>query len=48
MAPVELQEIIKKLQELLDKGFISPNISSRQTPILWYLMDNTAHFINNK
>ena len=35
MAPVELQELRVRLQELLDKGFIRPNISPRGAPVLF-------------
>ena len=35
MAPAELMELKKQLQELLDKGFIRPSISSWGTPILF-------------
>ena len=35
MAPAELMELKKQLQELLDKGFIRSSISSWGTPILF-------------
>ena len=35
MAPVELQELRVQLQELLDKGFIRPNISPWGAPVLF-------------
>ena len=35
MAPVELQELKVHIQELLDKGFIRPSTSSRDTPVLF-------------
>ena len=35
MAPVELQELKVKLQELLDKGFIGPSTSPWGTPVLF-------------
>ena len=33
MAPTELKELKVKLQELLDKGFIRPSVSSWGAPI---------------
>ena len=38
MAPVELQELIVQLQELLDKGFIRPSTSPWGTPVLFLKM----------
>ena len=35
MAPVELQELIVQLQELLDKGFIRPSTSPWGAPVLF-------------
>ena len=35
MAPVELQELRVKLQELLDKGFIRPSTSPWSAPVLF-------------
>ena len=35
MAPVELQELIVQLQELLDKGFITPSTSPWGAPVLF-------------
>jgi hypothetical protein len=35
MAPLELKELKDQLQELLDKGFIHPNVSPWGTPILF-------------
>ena len=35
MTPVELQELIVQLQELLDKGFIRPSTSPWGTPVLF-------------
>ena len=35
MAPVELQELIVQLQELLDKGFIRPSTSPWGSPVLF-------------
>ena len=35
MAPAELQELKKQLQELLDKGFIRPSHSPWGAPILF-------------
>ncbi len=35
MAPVELKELKVQLQELLDKGFIRPNVSPWGAPILF-------------
>ena len=35
MAPVELQELIVQLQELLDKGFIRPSSSPWGAPVLF-------------
>ena len=34
MAPVELAELKKQLQEYLDKGFIKPNVSPWGAPLL--------------
>nr|XP_043630277.1 uncharacterized protein LOC122601561 [Erigeron canadensis] len=35
LAPTEMQEMMKQLQELLDKGFIRPSNSSRGAPVLF-------------
>lgn len=35
MAPLELQELKKQLQELLDKGFIRPSHSPWEAPVLF-------------
>ena len=35
MAPVELQELMVQLQELLDKGFIRPSTSPWNAPVLF-------------
>ena len=35
MEPVELQELIVQLQELLDKGFIRPSTSPWGAPVLF-------------
>ena len=35
MAPVELQELKKQLQELLDKGYIRPSVSPWGAPVLF-------------
>ena len=35
MAPVELEELKKQLQELLDKGFIRPSVSPWGAPVLF-------------
>ncbi|KAK4389875.1 Transposon Ty3-G Gag-Pol polyprotein [Sesamum angolense] len=35
MAPSELEELKKQLQELLDKGFIQPSISPWRAPVLF-------------
>ena len=35
MAPAELTELKKQLQELLDKGFIKPSVSPWGAPILF-------------
>ena len=35
MAPVELRELKLQLQELLEKGFISPNVSPWGAPVLF-------------
>ena len=35
MAPAELKELKKHLEELLDRGFIRPSISSWGAPILF-------------
>ncbi|KAD2393409.1 hypothetical protein E3N88_40386 [Mikania micrantha] len=35
LAPIEMQELSNKLQELLDKGFIRPSFSSWGAPILF-------------
>ena len=35
MAPAELKELKEQLQELLDKGFIRPNISPWSAPVLF-------------
>ena len=35
MAPLELQELKKQLQELLDKGFIRPSVSPWGAPVLF-------------
>jgi hypothetical protein len=35
MAPAELKELKTQLQELLDKGFICPNVSPWGAPILF-------------
>ena len=35
MAPMELQELKKQLQELLDKGFIRPSVSPWGAPVLF-------------
>ena len=34
MAPLELEELKKQLQELLDKGFIRPSVSPWGAPVL--------------
>ena len=34
MAPIELKELKVQLQELLDKGFICPNVSPWSAPVL--------------
>ncbi|GKE06536.1 hypothetical protein Tco_1398554 [Tanacetum coccineum] len=34
-APYEMQELMKQLQELLDKGFIRPSSSSWGAPVLF-------------
>lgn len=36
MAPLELQELKKQLQELLDKGFIRPSHSPWGAPVLFF------------
>ena len=35
MAPLELQELKKQLQELLDKGYIRPSVSPWGMPVLF-------------
>ena len=35
MAPIELTELKKQLQELLDKGFIHPSVSPWGAPVLF-------------
>src|SRR5256714_6433584 len=35
MAPLELQELKKQLQELLDRGFIRPSVSPWGAPVLF-------------
>ena len=35
MAPLELQELKKQLQELLDKGYIRPSVSPWGAPVLF-------------
>ena len=35
MSLLELQELKKQLQELLDKGFVRPNVSPWEAPILF-------------
>ena len=35
MAPVELKELKTQLQELLDKGFVSPSLSPSGAPVLF-------------
>ena len=35
MAPLELQELKKQLQELLDKGFVRPSVSPWGAPVLF-------------
>ena len=35
MAPVELKELKVQLQELLDKGFVQPSVSSWGAPVLF-------------
>ena len=35
MAPLELQELKKQLQELLEKGFIRPSVSPWGVPVLF-------------
>ena len=35
MAPIELVELKKQLQELLDKGFIRPSVSPWGAPVLF-------------
>ena len=35
MAPIELVELKKQLQELLDKGFIHPSVSPWGAPVLF-------------
>ena len=35
MAPAELAELRKRLQELLDKGFIRPSVSPWGAPVLF-------------
>ena len=35
MAPAELKELHKQLQELLEKGFICPNYSSSRASVLF-------------
>ena len=35
MAPIELEELKKQIQELLDKGFIRPSVSPWGAPVLF-------------
>ena len=35
MAPIELKELKVQLQELLDKGFVQPSVSSWGAPVLF-------------
>ena len=35
MVPLELKQLKSQLQELLDKGFIKPNVSSWGTPMFY-------------
>ena len=35
MSPLELKELKVQLQDLLDKGFIRPSISSWNAPVLF-------------
>jgi len=54
MAPTELREIKEQLQELLDRGFIRPNVSPWGDPVLFVMLDfkqiasHTLVFINFK
>ena len=41
MAPVELKELKRQLQELLDKGFIRPSVSPWGAPILFVKKDGS-------
>ncbi|CAD5192555.1 unnamed protein product [Musa acuminata subsp. malaccensis] len=38
MAPLELEELKKQLQELLDKGFIRPSVSPWGAPVLFFFL----------
>ena len=40
MAPLELQELKKQLQELLDKGYIRPSVSPWGAPVLFVKKKN--------
>ena len=38
MAPLELHELKEQLQELFDRGFISPSVSPWGAPVLYEIM----------
>ena len=44
MAPAELRELKEQLQELLDKGFIRPSISSLDAPVM-FVKKRMVHFV---
>ena len=48
MAPIELQELKVHIQELLDKGFIRPNTSPCNAPVMFAKKkDNTLRLCIN-
>ena len=46
MAPIELQELKKQLQELLDKGFIRPSVSPWGAPVLFVRKKDGTPFMH--
>ncbi|KAK4383727.1 putative mitochondrial protein [Sesamum angolense] len=48
MAPLELKELKKQLEELLDKGFIRPSISPWGAPVLFVKKKDGRHVVSKE